>query len=664
MGFGLTNSISPTAFNGTKAGTSVDVYENYAVVGLPDRNGSGQYRGAFSLYRREGSSWAISNGGTYATASSPLENEKLGTSIAIYKNYIIAGAPYGDNGKGRVILFEINTVANTMTEKYSWTPNDVAANENVGCSVDIYENTIIVGGKKERAFILSITDSNLSLVSELEPTTPKTGDMFGSAVSIFDEYAVVSAPKENNIGAIYVFQKGIENADEWGQAQRIVLSDGLENDDYGYSVSIHEGYIAIGAPSKTALNGDLLAGRVYILKNNSDTWFELTSIEANSITNLSSAKFGCSVALSNEFLVVGASGANTYGIVEVFSKKRNWAYVANSTDVSSLSYGFSVGLSNSYYIVGAPTTSTNKGAAYLYENIPSKIRLAQEFEIPTDNKYVPTKASLYLKKAGQNLANSFEFNLSSKSVIDSTNFSVLTQKTYKMYFDDRISGFTGNGYMTLSPFNNSTISGSIDNLPIVNYPISTTEPQLYNIYFRVATKYTTSFSADILFDGLKIQSISKTVSDVNTWEWVSSTILMADTRIHTLGIKIKEQGNAIDKIYIDAESITPYGYGPSFSDYPYVTTHLRVFSGNQNICPNAPLFMYDSKTTLNEIKKDDWYNYRISILDTREGYTSANNFNGNYYLVFTATGVSPDNYVIWELLPNSEYTSLASALKV
>jgi len=277
-------------------------------------------------------------------------------------------------------------------------------------------------------------------------------------------------------------------------------------------------------------------------------------------------------------------------------------------------------------------------------------RLAQLFEV--NRTFTPTKAAVYLKRIGENAASYFDLS-DEDIVIDATNFISLSQKDNAFMFDDQISGFTGNGFLQIREFvSNSTITGYAS----VNYNIKTNELQEYNLYLRGYSD-TGTFKASILLDGLVVNSISETVG--SSWTWFSTSFIIPDPEQHIISIRLEENNNALDKIYISENSQNPTGEGPSISVSPYVNIHIQVYE-TKNGQPSDPLLIYDSKTTVDEIIADDWYNFNIKPISD----TISVDFSSTYAIVLSATGGDENNFVIWELVDVDEYASLPSAIRV
>ncbi len=296
-----------------------------------------------------------------------------------------------------------------------------------------------------------------------------------------------------------------------------------------------------------------------------------------------------------------------------------------------------------------------------------RLRLAQEFEV--DQEFLPSKASVYLKRVGENINGYWSISNISPTVIDTTNFSTITKGNNIVIFDDVIDGFTGNGYMILQ-------NNELSDFDIINYPIRATSSDTFNLWIR----YLLSESpidpsikqslVDVLMDGAVTGSISDTdevVSDISnpsglvSWRWAKITLVLPDTVDHILGIKIKRSGVAIDKIYIEADSPDPLNNGPDYGVSPYLTIHMRVY-GSVNNKPSTALYIYDHKNSIIEVVQDDWYNFNIKVLNSNRGYNSSIDFVRNYFLVMSTTGSSTDNFIIWELVDNDEYNAPSSAI--
>jgi hypothetical protein len=282
------------------------------------------------------------------------------------------------------------------------------------------------------------------------------------------------------------------------------------------------------------------------------------------------------------------------------------------------------------------------------------VRLAQEFDV--NREFIPSKASVNLKRFGQNYNDYWPIYMNSSLTIDATNFSTLSDGDNVVILDDSLSGFTGNGYMI-------SMDNSSSNFRIINYPVRAIEPGEFYFWVRCLSSLSNDFVAEVLLDGFTLKTIHEAVPDPSSveWIWVGTKIILPDADEHILGIKIKEIGAAIDKIYIDYEDNTPYSEGPDCNLSPYITIHMKLFTSDGN--PDESLYVYDYKNTITEVVCDGWYNFNIKVLDDFHGYTSVGDFSGSYFLVLSSSGSSESNFVVWEMLDNDEYMSFPSAIK-
>ena len=395
------------------------------------------------------------------------------------------------------------------------------------------------------------------------------------------------------------------------------------------------------------------------------TWEVIDSTKTKQVTSNILAT-GALPAANGDYIIVGSPAARlNKGVADVFYKKRSWGHlkkIVGSDTAADDDFGTSVSVSGRFIAVGSPDneSATTGGSVYIYEDPSVNLRLAQEFEVV--RQFIPSKASVYLKRVGENISNFWPIYNTTKTVIDATNFSTITKEENRVIFNDTIADFTGNGYMVLDEDNPSF--SDLDN-DVVNYPVRAIDPGTYNLWIRCINTVNDNLEIEVLIDG----NVSKTIntlidnpSDGLEWSWVSATLVLPDNRDHTLGIRIKEIGVAIDKLYIDFSSDTPHTEGPDYIQAPYLTAHMKVYDSLKGE-PGVPLYIYDHKNSITEIIQDDWYNFDIKVLDDTHGYTVSNDFSENYYLVMSVSGSNTSNFITWELVDNDEYNAPSSAIK-
>ena len=139
-------------------------------------------------------------------------------------------------------------------------------------------------------------------------------DLFGYAVAISGNYAIVGAPGDNvgvnnDQGSAYIF---FYNGSTWVQQQKITGSESTANDFFGLSADLSGNYAIVGVPrDDVGVNSD--QGSVYIYHLNGGVWTQQPRISANDGT--AGDQFSWSVSLSGNYAVIGAifdNSAYTY----------------------------------------------------------------------------------------------------------------------------------------------------------------------------------------------------------------------------------------------------------------------------------------------------------------------------------------------------------------
>lgn len=242
----------------------------------------------------------------------------------------------------------------------------------------------------------------------LKASNAEAGDLFGYAVSVSGDTAIVGANESSNAngvngdqtnnsalqsGAAYVFAR---NGTTWGQQAYLKASNTEAGDLFGYSVAVSGDTVVVGAyresSNATGVNGDQTdnsspaAGAAYVFVRSGTTWAQQAYLKASNTGP--GDFFGYSVAISGDTVVVGASeedsnsaGANQNnrasagrsGAAYVFVRSgTNWsqqAYLKASNSAAGHKFGWSVAMSGDTIVVGAPFESAGSalsGAAYVF----------------------------------------------------------------------------------------------------------------------------------------------------------------------------------------------------------------------------------------------------------------------------------------------------------
>jgi len=237
-------------------------------------------------------------------------------------------------------------------------------------------------------------NNNWIQTQKITPSTRGSNYMFGKSISISNNQIIVSAYLENvngvtNCGAVYVFKKDIDGI--WKEQQKLIASDGSASDYFGYAITTSNNYIAIGAYN-AYVNGNIYAGAVYIYHQNEDgTWSEAQKISASDCS--ANDYFGYSVSIDNDYILVGAQGeehdtngenplyfAGSAYIFELDKVSGTWIEyqkIVPTDRGDSDCFGTSVSISGEYAMIGAykededPTLSNtlnDAGSVYFFHH--------------------------------------------------------------------------------------------------------------------------------------------------------------------------------------------------------------------------------------------------------------------------------------------------------
>jgi fibronectin type 3 domain-containing protein len=248
-----------------------------------------------------------------------------------------------------------------------------AANTAFGRSVAISGDTMVVGAIYENdgagaAYVFERTNTGWHETTKLVAIDAQAVDWFGWSVAISGDYLVVTAPREDSAGAeagaAYVFER-TDNG--WQAVNKLVASDPHSDAWFGRSVAISGDYLVVGARAEDS-GSDIWVGAAYVFERQATGWQHARRLAASDAQE--EDWFGGSVAIDGTRLVVGApgrgGGSGRYGAVFVFERGvGGWQEVQKLTKSDAQYndwFGYSVAISGSH--VGVGTRDPNE--CYLF----------------------------------------------------------------------------------------------------------------------------------------------------------------------------------------------------------------------------------------------------------------------------------------------------------
>jgi VCBS repeat-containing protein len=258
--------VASDALKDDEHGFSVSISGNTIVVGSQRATALGVRSGSAYVFERaiNTTSWTLSK---KLTPGDGVKDDLFGHAVSIDVDTIVVGSPYNR-------------------------PN---ASIRSGTAYIFQRN---LGGANQWGFVRKI-------VSAL----PATDDLFGASVGVSGDLVVVGAPADSEngkrSGAVYVFSRDQGGAGLWGQLNRLLPSDSTDSQEYGFSVSIDKELIAVGA-HRDRDNG-IRSGAAYIYARNYPgvaPWTELEKIVPPDGDRFQD--YGFSISIKNYTLGVGA----------------------------------------------------------------------------------------------------------------------------------------------------------------------------------------------------------------------------------------------------------------------------------------------------------------------------------------------------------------------
>ena len=231
-------------------GYSVSVYDDLVAVGAHFNDDNGSASGSAYVYEKVNGVWTE----TKLTASDAAANDWFGHSVSVYDDLVAVGARYNDdNGSNSGSAYVYEKVNGVWTET-KLTASDAAAYDWFGYSVSVYDDLVAVGAvyNDDNGFNSGsayVYEKVNGVWTETKLTASDAAAMirFGTSVSVYDDLVAVGAifndDNGSNSGSAYVYEKvnGV-----WTET-KLTASDAAADDRFGYSVSVYDDLVAVGA---------------------------------------------------------------------------------------------------------------------------------------------------------------------------------------------------------------------------------------------------------------------------------------------------------------------------------------------------------------------------------------------------------------------------------
>ncbi|MCP4710032.1 MAG: hypothetical protein GY869_15520, partial [Planctomycetes bacterium] len=202
--------------------------------------------------------------------------------------------------------------------------SDAQAWDYFGCWVSVAGDVVVVGAKYEdsvdgNAGAAYIFERNMGGINvwgqakKLIASDGQSGAEFGWSTAVAGDVVIIGAYRDNSgTGAAYIYERNASGINAWGQVRKLIASDAEPNDWFGQAVAVYGDVAVVGAryEDSGALNG----GAVYIFERNSggvNVWGQTKKLLASDAQ--ASDWFGRSVAIAGDVLIAGGQGEDSGG---------------------------------------------------------------------------------------------------------------------------------------------------------------------------------------------------------------------------------------------------------------------------------------------------------------------------------------------------------------
>lgn len=213
----------------------------------------------------------------------------------------------------------------------------------------------------EQAVILSVEAEGTQPLSyqwffQGEAIPLATGSSLTLDPVVYDDYGYYYCEVRNLCGLV---TSQVAYINEYQLSETYVADVGSSY--FGNAIAMDQEVMVIGA-SGESVNDLTDAGAVYVYRKQAGSW----QLEARlvSASPIASGRFGASLDLDGDQLVVGATGE---GVVYAFHfVNQQWQQTGRISGGASIGFGNAVAISENLIVIGAPSYDSNRGRVYIY----------------------------------------------------------------------------------------------------------------------------------------------------------------------------------------------------------------------------------------------------------------------------------------------------------
>jgi hypothetical protein len=257
--------------------------------------------------------------------------------------------------------------AANWTEEQKLRSSDIESKDWFGCSVSLSGDTALIGAKYNddkgtrsgSAYVFTRTGTTWTQQAKLLASNGVEEDQFGCSVSLDGDTALIGASEYYLYnGSAYVFTR---SGTTWTQQAKLLASDGLASSHFGYSVSLSGDTALIGAMDDNDNGAN--SGSAYVFTRTGTTWTQQAKLLPSD--GKVADWFGRSVSLSGNTALIATSRSSTYvftrtGTTWSQQQKLDFGYLASLNDDTALIFDSNSYDSGAYVFTRSGTTWTQQ----------------------------------------------------------------------------------------------------------------------------------------------------------------------------------------------------------------------------------------------------------------------------------------------------------------
>jgi hypothetical protein len=306
----------------------------------------------------------------------------FGAAVAIRGDRVVVGAPSSGGGVGAAVVFRFDGSKWVHEQTLTPVGPNVGLPRDFGAAVAIHDQWIVIGAQRSAdqgtnggsAFVYRFEGKSWVQHQKLLPVDVALGDQFGNAVAVDGETILIAACGDNapapDSGSAYVY---LFDGANWIQSKKLIADDAAAGDFFGRSLTMDGDDAIIGADGDDDIAS--AAGSAYVFHHDGATWVQEQKLHAPDGQALDS--FGWSTSISNDAILIGAfrddDNGTSSGSAHVFRHhESSWTHEQKLMPKDAAAndlFGISVSIAGDHAIIGASLDDDlgiDSGSAYCY----------------------------------------------------------------------------------------------------------------------------------------------------------------------------------------------------------------------------------------------------------------------------------------------------------